>query len=291
MLSLLLPWLLLFSSGNAFTYPMSKKNGWAELCLTGKAQSPIDIDGTTVEREHLQLHYNTPAKFVNNAGLNMQMTMEGEVEKGEKLYFVPPGEDGKKFYLKQFHLHTMSEHTRNGVSFPIEVHFVHVADDGKIAVVAVFMQFGAENRAYEAVLNNFHKTGKDAEQGTAFENPIEVFGNSPLNRYWTYTGSLTTPPCSEGVLWHVLEFPATLSKAQFDKIVELRGTTDKSNRVVMPLNGRQIDNGCACTCTGSRSRSGRPSGRKLEADDAAPKLHMSTLRVDEDDPEDEVFSP
>ncbi|WP_338151632.1 carbonic anhydrase family protein [Listeria aquatica] len=177
-----------------------------------------------------------PMKDEGKIELNYSKTMVDEVDNGHSIQVDDTGSaviDGRNFDLQQFHFHAKSEHTVDGNHYPIEVHFVNQAQDGRLAVVAVFFKEGKENAAFQDVLNNIKK-GKKAD----VSNPIEVTQMIPTNKtYYHYIGSLTTPPLSENVEWYVMKNPVEVSKAQIETFNKYY---DSNNRKVQKLNGRSV---------------------------------------------------
>jgi carbonic anhydrase len=119
----------------------------------------------------------------------------------------------------------------------MEIHFVHAGPQGKLAVVAVMVEEGAANTQLAALWNQMPEA---IDEKHALKSPVDISGLLPQNRaYYRFTGSLTTPPCSEGVTWLVMKNPITASKDQIDR---LPGVLHHSNnRPVQALNGREID--------------------------------------------------
>lgn len=197
------------------------------LCGSGKRQSPIDIrDGIRVDLEPIQFDYR-PATFrVIDNGHTVQVTLPAG---GIVLL-------GKYYQLTQLHFHRPSEEMVNGKAFDMVAHLVHRADDGKLAVVAVLLETGAENAFVQTVWNNL-PLEKNAEVAppTQMLDPIQLL---PASRnYYTYMGSLTTPPCTEDVLWLVLKQPQQISPEQLAIFARLY----KNNaRPVQPGFGRLI---------------------------------------------------
>ena len=209
---------------------------WGELssdfkmCMIGKNQSPIDILTKKAYKTHLKpirFHYATPTQDVVDNGHTEQV----DIAPGS--YIVV---DGIKFELKQFHFHTPSENRINGRSFPLEAHFVHADEHGNLAVVALMFKYGKTNKILEKIWKTMpEKEGKKSLTMKA----QDVKHLLPKNReYYRYNGSLTTPPCSEGVRWLVLKHPVTVSKAQVQKFAKIMG--HDNNRPVQPLNARVI---------------------------------------------------
>lgn len=212
---------------------------WSELnkkfnmCSEGKQQSPINIVPTKdIELPALNLNYTTGSETIIDNGHTVQIN----IADGSVLNI-----DGEKYKLKQFHFHTPSENNINGKQFPLEAHFVHATDDGKLAVVAVMFKEGAENPVLAKIWKKF-PTLKEKE-GTAVKCGLtsdEVKALMPTNKdYYKFTGSLTTPPCSEQVKWHVYKTPLTVSKEQAEKFTALFG--HPNNRPIQDTNKRVIE--------------------------------------------------
>ena len=201
-----------------------------QMCMLGKNQSPIDIRTKKAYKTHLKpikIHYATGTKDVVDNGHTEQV----DIAPGS--YIVV---DGIKFELKQFHFHTPSENRINGKSFPLEAHFVHADEHGNLAVLALMFKYGKANKILEKIWNTMpEKEGKKALTMSA----KDVKHLLPQKKdYYRYNGSLTTPPCSEGVRWLVLKHPVTVSKAQVEKFAKIMG--HHNNRPVQPLNARVI---------------------------------------------------
>jgi carbonic anhydrase len=189
-------------------------------CAAGARQSPIDIpEAPAGDLPHLNVHYGAaPLKVKNNGH-----TIEVEVEPGTS--YLRLGQE--RYDLVQFHFHTPSEHKLHGQSFPMELHFVHRNALGELAVVGVFLREGAANPVLQEVWDNI---GGEAEL-----NPADLL---PAGReYYRYAGSLTTPPCTEGVRWHVLAQPVDVSAAQIE---EFRAIFPLNARPLQPLKGRTV---------------------------------------------------
>jgi carbonic anhydrase len=145
--------------------------------------------------------------------------------------------DGKKYALKQFHFHRPSEEKINGKGFDMTVHLVHADEDGNLAVVAVLLQQGEDNPLVHELWNYLPKE-KDKEE--SFDNvQINVSQILPTDLgYYTFSGSLTTPPCSEDVTWIVLKHPVTVSAEEIERFSKLyrdnaRPTQPLYDRVVL----------------------------------------------------------
>lgn len=197
-------------------------------CGVGLNQSPINITHS--------LHANLPpldpsyksstANIVDN-GHTIQINMT-------------PGStftiDGKTFELKQFHFHSPSENHIDGKSFPLEGHFVNLDKEGNIAVIAVMFEEGKPNKVLEKVWENM--PAKEGEKKTL---KLENIAKSLLpedKHYYRFNGSLTTPPCTEGVRWFVLKTPLTISKEQVKKFHHTMH--HDNNRPIQPLDARVL---------------------------------------------------
>jgi carbonic anhydrase len=195
-------------------------------CSAGKEQSPVDIPATaTVNPPDLRFDYRPSELNIVNNGHSIQVNYEpgSTLEVG-----------GVVYELVQFHLHAPSEHTLDGAYTDMELHLVHKDASGRVAVVGVMIVGGAHNPAYEPVLAHM-----PAEEG----DPLTVSGTManagellPAEQsYYRYNGSLTTPPCTEGVTWLVLATPIELSMSQ---IAAFQALYDHNYRPVQPLNER-----------------------------------------------------
>ncbi len=199
-------------------------------CALGKRQSPIDIrDGIKVDLEPIQFNYR-PSRFrVIDNGHTIQ------VELGENAISLT----GKTYELVQLHFHRPSEEKVDGQRFDMVVHLVHKSDDGQLAVVAVLLERGTENPFVQTIWNNL-----PLEKNTPVQPPTATLDLStllPISRnYYTYMGSLTTPPCSEGVLWLVMKQPVQVSPDQ----VNIFSRLYKNNaRPIQSADGRIIKEG------------------------------------------------
>lgn len=207
-------------------------------CSIGKHQSPIDFAAAEVNREkklnRLRIWYdidNKPVFYNSGHGIqvNTSLDYKGEVEVGAESY-----------PLIQFHFHEPSEHVVGNKRFAAELHYVHVRADGKILVLAVAIDEGEESAAFQTILNNMPGLGGDKNENTGIKiNPASLLPVNYHHRgdFYSITGSLTTPPCSEGVAWYVLPEPITISTAQLE---QLRGFYTNNARQPQDLNGRAI---------------------------------------------------
>ena len=198
-------------------------------CSLGNQQSPINIiSNKDINLEELLFDYKADSTDVINNGHTVQVN----IASGSSVEI-----DGKKFYLKQFHFHTPSENNINGNKYDLEAHFVHVADDGQIAVVAVMFEEGEENPILKKIWSKFPLEENKKVDLKLSANDIQAI--FPKNRdYYKFMGSLTTPPCSENVKWNVFKTVQTVSKEQIKLFFDTFG--HPNNRPIQPRNGRVI---------------------------------------------------
>jgi carbonic anhydrase len=196
-------------------------------CANGKRQSPIDIrDGIRVDLEAIQFAYQpSPFRVLDN-GHTVQVTVGGS---SIRLL-------GKAYELIQFHFHHPSEERVNGKAFDMVVHLVHKSEDNKLAVVAILLKQGKNHPLVQTIWNNLPLEKND--EVTPPSGIVDVAQLLPEDRsYYTYMGSLTTPPCAEGVLWLVLKEPQQISSEQ----LAIFGRLYKNNaRPVQPSFDRLI---------------------------------------------------
>lgn len=223
-----------FASDAAPHWTYSEVGEWGALapayaeCKLGRAQSPIDIQTKSVQKVSLtpiKTNYKASVAEVVNNGHTIQVNL---TDAG--IATVPSGE----YRLLQFHFHTPSEEMINGKSFPLVAHLVHKNANGKLAVIAVLFKEGKENPALTSIFTAMTaKVGKAVLPGS-FDTTSLLPGTFG---FYSFTGSLTTPPCSEGVAWQVLNAPVEISNGQiaaFHKIYK------NNARPAQPLNGRVV---------------------------------------------------
>ncbi|MEB7950033.1 carbonic anhydrase [Citrobacter freundii] len=211
---------------------------WGEIskayatCQTGINQSPIDIQTATTNKlglPALSIQYvDGPTRF-RSINHTLQATMSRYTANYINI-------DDKIYYLKQLDFHAPSEHTLNGRTYPLELQLVHKNQHGDIAIVAVMFDIDEPNQAIQNLWESFP---------TMTDNSMPIFSPVNINQllpddktYWRYSGSLTTPPCTEGVTWAVLKTPVALSAEQLDKFHYIVGPAN--NRPLQPLNERKI---------------------------------------------------
>jgi carbonic anhydrase len=197
-------------------------------CERGVDQSPIDITGA-VKGKPIQIAFNyksSPLNVVNNGH-----TIQVNYAPGSTISI-----DGTEYALLQFHFHTPSEHKIAGKTAAMELHFVHRNAAGKLAVVGVMMNEGKEHPLIAQVWKAIPPTGKTNAMSNRSINASHLL--PPSKSYYTYDGSLTTPPCSEGVKWHILAAPITVSSAQIREFAKLYPV---NARPLQPIQTRRIE--------------------------------------------------
>ena len=198
---------------------------WASLdpanaiCANGKRQSPIDIrDGIAVSMESVKFDYQPTAFRVLDNGHTVQVN----VGAGNGIEVM-----GRRYELLQFHFHRPSEERINGRGFDMVAHLVHRDAEGRLAVVAVMLTRGAAQPVLQSVWNNLPLERNEEQAASAVLDLQRLLPDD--QRYYTYMGSLTTPPCSEGVLWVVLKAPVQVSAEQIAVFAKL-----------YPMNARPV---------------------------------------------------
>jgi carbonic anhydrase len=202
-----------------------------KLCSDGKEQSPIDIRGAKLNKalKPIEFHYMSTSVEIENNG----HTVEVKVKPGSYIVL-----DSVRYDLQQFHFHHPSEEAVNGKLTDMDAHLVHKSADGKLAVLAVRLsEIQGDPNATLATLWQHLPT--EAGKTEKIEDMINAGGLLPGSRgYWTFMGSLTTPPCTEGVRWFVFEQPVSISRAQLRAF----GALYKINsRPLQDKNGRKIE--------------------------------------------------
>ncbi|WP_159566127.1 carbonic anhydrase [Budvicia diplopodorum] len=190
-------------------------------------QSPVNLTGAVkASLKPFHVSYKAGAETLVNNGHTLQVNYA----KGSSLEV-----DGIPFELKQFHFHSPSENQINGKTYPMEIHFVHASEKGALAVLAVMVKEGKENAALAKLWKEIPKSGTEVK----LDQSINAKELMPANmHYYRFSGSLTTPPCTEGVRWLVMKAPITASKSQIDAFQALMG--HPNNRPVQPINAREV---------------------------------------------------
>lgn len=207
---------------------------WGELaddfstCSKGVNQSPINLTGmVTGSLPKLNIQYQVGGDEVLNNG----HTIEVVYGKGSTMNI-----EDTRFELKQFHFHSPSENKIEGQSFPMELHFVNADSQGHLAVIAVMFKEGAYN---PQLANVWQSMPQQVGQEKALATAVDINQLLPAQHdYYRFNGSLTTPPCTEGVKWFVMKTPITASKAQISQFV--KAIPGGNNRPVQSVNARMI---------------------------------------------------
>jgi carbonic anhydrase len=212
---------------------MAGPESWGKLqaefskCSVGTRQSPIDIrDGVKVQLDPVQFDYRPTGFRVLDNGHTVQVNLAP----GNSIEVL-----GRRYDLLQFHFHRPSEERINGRQFDMVAHLVHKDIDGRLAVVAVLLDRGSVQPIVQTVWNNLPlEKGEEVAAKTA----LDLNALLPADKsYYTYMGSLTTPPCSEGVLWMVMKNPVPISAEQVGIFARLY---PMNARPIQQVSGRLI---------------------------------------------------
>ncbi len=209
---------------------------WSEFApaCRGELQSPINLWSSSVrhgEQPRLATHYAATRFDVINNGHTLQATPLPGQDNTIEL-------DGERFTLAQFHVHTPSEHHVDGHEHDMELHLVHASASGRIAVLAVFYDVGEPDPALAELFDRIPGELGQAGNQLALQETIDPAALLPVHsRVVHYSGSLTTPPCSEGVLWNIELQPRQLSRSQLDA---LRHVYPHNARPIQSFNARTL---------------------------------------------------
>ena len=196
-----------------------------EMCGKGKSQSPINISSPREQDlANILFHYQPSEVNILNNGHTVQVNYDA----GSYIEL-----DGVRYDVVQFHYHAPSEHEVDGKVFAAELHIVHKSADGKLAVIGLLLQEGSPNAALDPFIDNLPAEKSDVKDMGIKLNVMDFLPD--IQTTYRYSGSLTTPPCSEGVSWLVMTTPVALASAQLSK---LEGLFEANNRPVQPLNDR-----------------------------------------------------
>ncbi|MBA0625113.1 hypothetical protein Godav_010353 [Gossypium davidsonii] len=214
-----------------------KLNPTFSPCSTGKRQSPINIQrNLTVHNKLLKpltRNYESANATLVNRGYSVGVRFEES-----------PGDiwiNGKNYTLQQFHWHLPAEHHIEGQRFAAELHMVHRAADNSAVVVSMLYHESKADPLFSMIMEGLKHLGKENT-----EVPLGTLNINELNRrprkYYTYVGSLTTPPCTENVIWIILGKVMSISKEQITTLDSpLNSHCKKNARPCQPLNGREVD--------------------------------------------------
>ncbi|KAI4341970.1 hypothetical protein MLD38_026637 [Melastoma candidum] len=235
----------------AFSYTGAKgPENWGKLnlnysaCAAGKIQSPVNIarDQAEVNKNltPLDREYHPSNATLANNGFNIGVLFEDGRAGGMLL-------NGMNYSLKQLHWHSPSEHTLDSTRYALELHLVHSARNGSLAVIAILYDYGRADPFIAKVTNQLKELARDSCSADEESHiPLGVISIRQFKRstrkYYRYVGSLTSPPCTEQVTWTILGKVRSVSKEQVELLRAPLGADYKNNsRPVQPLEGRQIE--------------------------------------------------
>lgn len=240
-----------------------KQNGddWKGKCMSGKRQSPVDISSDDAESVSSSSEDQSKLAFT----FNYKNSLSGlkATNNGHTIQFDGVSNmgsvvrNGETYDVKQFHVHAPSEHTIDGQSYPLEIHIVHQKQGAKglegLLVVGFMYEQGEDKNKFLSQIgwNKLPKKTKKSKKIMIKKSDLDlsaIFGENDLNSgaFYSYSGSLTTPPCAEDVQFNIFKTPLTMSSNQVDAINKLYSENLKfadgngNNRNVQPLNGRAV---------------------------------------------------
>lgn len=194
-------------------------------CSVGTAQSPIALSGAqTVSLPALTMKYTASPAHSQRKDYTLAVAIDGKNILIDK---------GQQYLLRELRMHSPSEHMIGDMFFPLELHFIHQDASGKTLILAVFVKGGGlDNPNFQSVLTNAPQPG-EVKNFT-----LDMIGLLPVARgYYSYTGSLSAPPCTEGVEWRVLKTSISISDAQIKEITKLLG---RNARLTQPIYMRSL---------------------------------------------------
>jgi carbonic anhydrase len=205
----------------ALAWDYKHPNDWgneSEVCGKGLKQSPIELIPSEFDRVPKVYFNYLPTNFLK---INDHGNFKFFPQESNTIEF-----EGTEYNLAEFHFHVPAEHKVRGKTYPMEVHFVNKSKDGKAVAIGVFFELGKTNKNIKKLLQ------------TLRQNPYNLIPSDKFS--YRYEGSLTTPPCSEGLNWVVYKTPITISREQLKKFRFRDGPT---NRAIHPRNGRKVQRG------------------------------------------------
>ncbi len=216
-----------YSGGNGPQH-WSDLNADYSVCSSGKNQSPVNLTGfIDANLSPIKFNYLSGGNQILNNGHTIQVNYKS----GSSINI-----EGHSYDLKQFHFHAPSENTINGKSYPMEAHLVHADKDGHLAVVSLMFEEGSENNTLQ---NAWRKMPTKKNIKILLNKNINAESLLPGNKnYYRFNGSLTTPPCSEGVTWAVIKESVSASKEQIEKFKH--AMHHANNRPLQALNARTV---------------------------------------------------
>ncbi|CAL1366813.1 unnamed protein product [Linum trigynum] len=230
-----------------FDYVVDSERGpsrWGEMhpewhsCNNGTMQSPIDMLNDRVDvvshLGRLNRSYSAANATLNNRGHDMMLKWEGDAG---SIHI-----NGTEYVLRQCHWHSPSEHSVNGKKYAMEVHMVHVSEDGKIAVVGILYTIGRPDSFLESIYDHLEDISgieKD-ERVVGLVDPTDIKIGS--RKYYRYIGSLTIPPCTEDVSWTIVKKVRTVSRKQLRVLrVSVHDDANTNARPIQPKFGRKVE--------------------------------------------------
>lgn len=233
--------------GNIGPADWAKLNPNFILCANGKEQSPIDIPYASSKQDaKLSINYvSAPFVIVDDGttdltiGKTQMVFNDGH---GIQLNFPESTKeyityDGHRYRLVQFHMHTPSETKVHGEAMPLEIHFVHQGENGSAVVIGVFVTSGPANKKLQEIIDHLpREKGKEMAVDGLEINPLELLPNN--RNYYSFPGSLTTPPCAEGIQWIVMSDSISASPEQIEKLK--KAMNGNNARPVQSLNDRKV---------------------------------------------------
>lgn len=209
---------------------------WGELspdyfmCSKGMNQSPVDVSAVMKTRiTPLKLRYSQSPTSLSHGGYTLMANFAGNTKNSVKI-------DGELFMLRQLHFHSPSENTIGGKHYPLEMHLVHQNARGETAIVAVMFVTGTPNPELQKL---WYKLPHEAGETIELTQDVDIKKLLPSRpAYYRFSGSLTTPPCTEGVRWLVMKEPLSLSTEQLKALIGV--LPHENNRPVQPRHGRVI---------------------------------------------------
>ncbi|QRY81109.1 carbonic anhydrase family protein [Pseudomonas sp. PDNC002] len=211
---------------------------WGELgsalCASGHEQSPIDVEKSQIQPQkvdtsELKLHYGkVPLKLINNGH-----TIQASAAEGDTLTY-----KGTEYRLLQFHFHNPSEHQLGHQSYPMEMHLVNQDKEGHLLVLGLMIKEGRANKELAQLWKHLPaKEGQEVQLAAGLAPNLAKLVPAASHHLF-YHGSLTTPPCTEGVQWVLFEKPIEMSKQQISQFHQL---FPDNHRPTQSATGREVD--------------------------------------------------
>lgn len=201
-----------------------------KMCEEGEMQSPINIQSEQVKKastkNDLNINYNKETYVIKDTGYAITATpidSENSIKLNKDTYI-----------LDHLHFHYPSEHQVNGKSYPMEIHFVHKNQNNELAVIGVFVKEGEKNKQITDLLSTVSEVDGEGDQTVRLDLNKWIPNDKT---YYQYIGSLTTPPCTEGVIWNIFANSIEMSQEQISTFIEL---FPQNNRPIQPLHDRII---------------------------------------------------